>query len=281
MMTKRGKRTHLINEKVEILEALCGAGQPNKEFPFGSGVPLTDKLPQRSLTREEQLGGEEAQVTCYKCLKIHAMETIAQSKNESGQKMSLQMRDFFPTHEGNRFEHFMLPGGRKGPFVTGLDDYGIEIGDRRISGYEDYFTEQSKWHPGPSTKRTQPKAIWEQDDLNAELLAQLKDFDLNEKTFYDLVRYSIDGGYIDDDGKIVYTRDIYSKLDPTRDPRKSYGTVIAKIDSLVKLRAQAAKARGQSAKERKSNPFMEIDVDTMNAFEDFIHAGRKHVQKRR
>lgn len=75
--TIRGKRTHILDDTTGY--ALCGAGQPNWQFPLGSAIP--------------NHGTDKVQVTCYKCKKLSYMNKVLENGNEN-----IPTRDFDPSN---------------------------------------------------------------------------------------------------------------------------------------------------------------------------------------
>ena len=96
--------------------ALCGAGEPNLQFPLGSAI-----LGQ---------GNQEEIVTCYKCLKLDYINSL-------DDKQSIPTKDFIPTDKtpkktslspqeysdayDRRRQHVMIPFGVEGLFGQDLE----------------------------------------------------------------------------------------------------------------------------------------------------------------
>lgn len=148
LKTRRGKRIHFRDPRTKA--ALCGAGLPNKEFPFGSVVEVAD------------LSGEVV-LTCYRCIKLLAinkeMKKKPQIQSRRRKRNPVPVRTFSPTGTeqgshymgekklpGRRSQHVMVPGGRQGR-------YGSQ---RKMPRYDDWL-EDSPWEPGPPEARTQPR----------------------------------------------------------------------------------------------------------------------------
>ena len=116
--------------------ALCGAGKPSSEYPYGSTQWLDPML------RKYRNG---VTITCYRCLKLMALN----------QGDELYLRQFPPTdRQGTelRRSHIMLPEGRSGL-------YGADT-SRPEGAPEDapMDPQDSSWVIGPPIARTQSRA---------------------------------------------------------------------------------------------------------------------------
>lgn len=149
--THRGRRTHFLDE--ETGAALCGAGLPNREFPFGSVEYLEDKYYKKGKPKAVPL-------TCYRCLKLLYMDEKTRTDG------NLIIREFYPTestHEdeylNKRWEHVMIPRGRP----------KNKTWEQWIDTTEPQELTTSEWIPGPDSARTQP-ARWRipQEDIPEE-----------------------------------------------------------------------------------------------------------------
>ena len=175
LITKRGKRIHYRDPRTGA--GLCGAGLPNKQFPFGSALDIYK--PQGKVT-----------LSCYRCIKIlmmnrkmgegpqlgkdstppkppprkKAAKQAAKTKRKPKRQIvkrenPVPVRTFSPTMKdrevrdrrtgkerlvSHRDEHVMVLGGRDGPH-----------GSRKKPA--DYDFEDSPWEPGPPVARTQPR----------------------------------------------------------------------------------------------------------------------------
>ena len=110
LTTIRGKRRHLFDKRTGF--GLCGAGEPNLQFPLGSGI------------RGQGQGLET--VTCYKCLKLNYI-------NDLEDIQAIPTRDFQPTDltplktevdpqsYKRRRKHIMIPFGIEGIFGGDID----------------------------------------------------------------------------------------------------------------------------------------------------------------
>jgi len=297
MMTKRGKRIHLVrfgwdDQPLKPLEALCGAGRPNKEFPRGSGILTTDKISRMStdatsdryMTDQEKTVAQDGiYVTCYKCLKIEYMNEIADASQ------MIHVRTFSPTHEGNRDEHVMIPQGRKGIFVAKAEEEESKVRGasiRRVKegekttfdGYESYF-QKSRWHPGNEQMRTQPYSLDYVTDPELRLL--LRQFFRSVESFGELIRDSLDGLYFEN-GKPKYERNLYELLQPVGTSTETE-VAFAKLVSLKEIRRSMAEKRQESARQfyagQKKNPLRGIDTRDLDMFDNIVE--RFHVYSRR
>lgn len=150
LRTYRGKRVHFLDS--ETGAALCGAGLPNREFPFGSVEYLSDHFYKKGAPKKVKL-------TCYRCLKILYMEGKI---NKEG---NLIVREFYPTdslhREGavnKRWEHVMIPDGR--PKGGMWEEWLQDIDPEKLT--------TSSWIPGPDYARTQSKAWGSRQDVPEE-----------------------------------------------------------------------------------------------------------------
>lgn len=74
MSTVMGKKVHLklqINKTEFADYALCGAGLPNRLFPQGSSILLSEDIIKQATTQKKGMV-----VDCYKCLKLNYMNTV-------------------------------------------------------------------------------------------------------------------------------------------------------------------------------------------------------------
>lgn len=87
--------------------ALCGAGEPNQQFPLGSGI-----IGQ---------GREETYVTCYKCLKLDYINNLDNqqeipTKEFIPSDLTPQTSNVDPSTYQRRRQHIMIPFGIQGAF---------------------------------------------------------------------------------------------------------------------------------------------------------------------
>ena len=288
MMTKRGKRVHLIytdedGANPSPLVALCGAGRPNKEFPEGSGVLVSDKIARTStdtsernyMTDQERTNAREIAVTCYKCLKINYMNEMAEAQQE------IYVREFSPTNEGNRDQHVMIPAGRRSVFVYNADEGEVDVRGRKITredrrgkpffaGYDEYFA-RSRWHPGNEDMRTQPYSLDYVTDPEKKLF--LKQFLRNIEGFGSLVRDSINGLEIVAGEEIFERPNLYENLQPVG----SQTDIVSAYNKLVSLKEYRRKIAARRAKEarkyyrgRKQNPLIGMSNELFGELESIV-----------
>lgn len=302
MMTKRGKRIHLIDgninktskedpsrgvkdyledsSKWHLLSALCGAGRPNKEFPRGSSIPLREKLSDNlDQGAKLQIEADGVQMTCYRCLKLDYMRDMSNLKRVDGSKIDVITRDFFPTHEGNRSKHVMVPAGRRGVFGANAGDVdreekiwgAIEIDDENdtISNYDEYFAE-SRWTPGIEEKRTQPSSLVFIGNRTPQQIKELLKVTSKRESFGQLIQETLGS-------------EIYDGLYPQG---SSVDNDIAwdKLVSLSMLRQDIASRNYQRATKRgkfsrKDNPLIGLSSNLLDGIEMFLRSD--HVKSRR
>ena len=163
--------------------ALCGAGKPSGEYPYGSTQWLDPML------RKYRNG---VTITCYRCLKLMALN----------QGDDLYLRQFPPTdRQGTelRRSHIMLPEGRSGL-------YGADT-SRPKGAPEDapMDPQDSSWVVGPPVARTQSRAkVPIVDSATGRRPA------VNEFFGFEMPELKI-GDYVDERGRIGQVSALHTK----------------------------------------------------------------------
>lgn len=163
--------------------ALCGAGKPSVEYPYGSTVRLDPKA------RKYQNG---VTITCYRCLKLMTM-------NEGE---DLYLRQFPPTDRYGtelRRSHIMLPEGRSGI-------YGADVSrPKGAPSNAPMAPQESEWVIGPPIARTQSRA---QTVITDSKTGQRPS--LNEFIGFEMPELKV-GDYIDERGRIGQVVALHTK----------------------------------------------------------------------
>lgn len=182
------KRIHVLNQATRGIDprdgvtpmrdfkgyALCGAGKPSGEYPYGSTEILDPK------TKKYQRG---ISITCYRCLKLLTLN----------QGNDLYFRQFSPTDRAGielRRSHIMLPEGRQGLYVADIKRPAEAPADAPMDPKE------SGWVIGPPIARTQSRLKAEITDKETGQRPAV-----NEFFGFEMPELKI-GDYVDEKGRM-------------------------------------------------------------------------------
>lgn len=260
--TYRGKRTHFLDPNTGA--ALCGAGLPNREFPFGSVEYIADQYWGKEKPKKVQL-------TCYRCAKILYMDQSLLTDDD------LVVRDFSPTHDENRDDHVMIPQGRKGYFRKGGENKDWE----EWLGSDDLTFDESPWIPGPERARTQPGkwGIPEED-----ILPSAKEFEteflypeeIERSKFEELPETQAEKKKIMEEarGELNYYRKFFKALGSEAPPPKRRKKRKKKLTPYARRAAQTKELQKSIEEEARRMAKERVDVDIDEAL-DYISRKRR------